>query len=836
MKQDNIITIERVRILYSRAFASISTALVAAFIVASVIREQTSLPVLLSWLGFMLVISLFRYWLLFDYKRNKETTSSHDKFESLFIYSTGLVGAGWAFIIMLGLSLSEFEYRVYSLLLLVAIVAIAAPIFSSSIKTVYAYIAPPLITTVPFLIAQGGDNVAIGLALMVFAVVVIRSSNNIYNTLIDTFSSRFQAQQLAEDMKQLRSDKSATENLMQDLMDNAPAAIYVNDIDGRFTFINQRIADVQKVKREQLIGKTLYDFLPKDIADSIHAHDLEVINSKSPMEYEESIPQDDGFHQYLSIKFPLFNEAGEVYATGGVSTDITERFRIEESLNISQQRLLLHREQSPVGVIEWNADFEFLDWNPAAERIFGYTKEEVLGQHITTRILPESARQAVDKVWSELLAQKGGTYSLNENITKDGRTILCEWHNTPLVDHDGNVIGVTSLVGDVTVREKNEEALRQSQKMDAIGKLTGGIAHDFNNMLGVILGFSELLKEQLTNNDSKQIKYCNEILNAGERARKLTSKLQDFSRKTPSYTETIDLNKLLEGMQHLLEKTLTSRIKIEFEPDENLWHVLLDKSRLEDAILNICINSMHAMQDGGTLVLNTNNMHFSELDMHKVGMKSGDYVLLSISDTGTGMSKETQQKMFEPFFTTKGTEGTGLGMSQVYGFMQQSGGNIQVFSEPGHGTRITLYIPRQQETATIRLEESRQNTDKLPSGNETILVVEDEVALLDLAEEILTTHGYKVFRAESAGQALEILKSKQVDLMLSDVIMPSMDGYSLANEVGKIYPKIKIQMVTGFSDEHNINLVNDELHQQRIHKPFSSELLLGKIRSLLDEG
>lgn len=836
MGQDKSVVAELVRILYSRAFTSISTALIAALIVASIFREQIAWPVLLSWLGFMFIITLFRYWLLLDYKQKKDNTLNHEKFENRFIYSTGLVGAGWAFFIMLGLNLPVFEYRIYSLLLLVAIIAVAAPIFSSSIKTVYAYIGFPLITSIPFLIAQGGDDIALGLALIVFAVVVIRSSNSIYNTLIDNFISRFQAQELAVSLKQLRHEQSVTEQRMQGILDYSPAAIYVKDLDGHFTFVNQKVVDLHQMKREEIIGKTLHDILPKDIADEINKNDVDVINTGKPLKYEESAPQDDGLHHYLSIKFPLLDETGVINAIGGVSTDITERFRIEETLRISQQRLLLYREQSPVGVIEWNPDFEFLDWNPAAERIFGYTKEDVLGQHITKRILPESARQAVDKVWGELLSNKGGTYSLNENITKDGRTILCEWHNTPLVDHDGNVIGATSLVDDVTDREKNEEALRQSQKMDAIGKLTGGIAHDFNNMLGVILGFSELLKEGLKNDDPKQIKYCNEILNAGERARKLTSKLQDFSRKNPSYTETVDLNELLNDMQHLLEKTLTRRIKLEFELDENLWHVLLDKSRLEDAILNICINSMHAMPDGGSLVLKTSNMHFSDLDIHNENISSGDYILLSISDSGTGMSKEVQQKMFEPFYTTKGTEGTGLGMSQVYGFIQQSGGNIQVFSEPRHGTRIALYIPRQQETEIVRLEKSKVDSEKLPSGSEIILVVEDETALLDLTEEILTTYGYKVLRAESAEQALDVLKSKPVDLMLSDVIMPGMDGYSLANEVEKCYPGIKIQMVTGFSDGHNINLANDELHQQRIHKPFSSELLLGRIRNLLDEG
>lgn len=222
---------------------------------------------------------------------------------------------------------------------------------------------------------------------------------------------------------------------------------------------------------------------------------------------------------------------------GGFSVIALGLYRLSESLRISQQRLLLHREQSPIGLIEWNTDFEFLDWNPAAEKIFGFKKEEVAGRHITKKILPESAKPAVDKIWQDLLSNKGGYYSLNENLTKDGRTILCEWHNTPLIDNAGNVIGVTSLVEDVTERQKNEETLRQSQKMDAMDKITGGVAHDFNNMLGIILGFSDLLKKRVGDDDPKLIKYSDEIINAADRAQKLTSKLLDFSRKTPSSVE-----------------------------------------------------------------------------------------------------------------------------------------------------------------------------------------------------------------------------------------------------------------------------------------------------------
>lgn len=497
----------------------------------------------------------------------------------------------------------------------------------------------------------------------------------------------------------------------------------------------------------------------------------------------------------------------------------------EESSRLSLQRLLLHREYTPLSVIEWNRDFEFLDWNPAAEKIFGYTKEEVLGHHITERILPESARPHVDKIWEDLIANKGGKYSLNENTTKDGRTILCEWHNTPLVDDNGRVIGVTSLTEDITERKKNEDNIRQTQKMDAIGKLTGGIAHDFNNMLGVILGFAELLKEQVKNNEPIDTDFCDEILNAGDRAKTLTSKLLEFSRKGSSDEEITDVNEIINGMKHLLEKTLTHRIKIKYDLAENLWPAMLDKARMEDAILNLCINSMHAMPEGGDLILTTRN----------IVNKSNDYIYFSIEDTGIGMDENTQQSIFDPFFTTKGTEGTGLGMSQVYGFVQQSHGEVAVSSVIGSGTKIEITIPKAKETQAPIDKNLDSSQLEAPIGNETILVVDDELGLLELMKKILTKHGYSVSCAENAESALNILAQKKIDLVISDVIMPGMNGYELASNISKLYPKIKLQIVSGYADDSVIKKEQTFLHENRLHKPISSLELLQSVRKILDE-
>lgn len=839
MQQNDTIISERMRILFERAFFSNLTAIVASVIFAYIMREQFDVLVTLLWLGFMFIVTSVRFWIIFDYKNNFYNIRDDNKYENWFAYITGLVGVGWAAFMALGLSSDYIEYRIYSVLLLVAIISIAVNIFSTSIKTLYFYLLPPLIISIPMLLSRGGNDSAIGIALIVFSLMALRSGKDVSQTISDTLHLRSQTQILLDKLDKLEKleyEKSSTFQRMQGIMNYAPTAIYVKDLDGHFTFINKKVADLCNMQHGEIIGKTVYDILPKDIADVMHENDLEVINLKMPVKYQESAPLNGETRHYLSIKFPLFNDEGELSAVGGVSTDITERVHMEESLNISQQRLLLQREQSPLGVIEWNTKFEFLDWNPAAEKIFGFTKNEVMGNHITKRILPENAREEVNKVWENLITSKGGTYSLNENITKDGRIITCEWHNTPLTDSDGNVIGVTSLVEDITERKKSEENLRHAQKMDAVGKLTGGIAHDFNNMLGVILGFNELLRGRIDENDSKLVKYSEQIFHAGENAKKLTSKLLQFSSKDTSDSELTDVNKLLDDIQHMLEKTLTARINLALELEENISPVWLDKSVFGDSIINMSINAMHAMPKGGDLTIKTNNVHITDLTNKDLDILPGDYVLISVIDSGLGMSKEVKEKIFDPFFTTKKEGGTGLGMSQVYGFVKQSDGTIEISSETNHGTKIEIYLPKYQGVEENVTEEKIINNEKeLATGNEAILVVDDELSLLSLVTEILTKQGYTVYCAENGEQALEILKTHSVELMLSDVIMPGMDGYQLATEVNKKYPNIKIQMASGFTGEADLNITNRLWHDNRLHKPLSAKDLLNRVRTLLDE-
>lgn len=504
---------------------------------------------------------------------------------------------------------------------------------------------------------------------------------------------------------QLRQAAAKSRRDLQSIMDNSPAVIYVKDIEGNFTFINNQFSELFHIKHEEILGKKLHQVFPKEIADAMEGNDKDVLMTGLALESEETAPHDDGLHTYNSVKFPLRDDNNKVYAICGISTDVTER-------------------------------------------------------------------------------------------------------------------------------KIKDEQLRRSQKMDALGKLTGGIAHDYNNMLSVILGYTEILS-LVVKDQPKIAGYVDEIRHAGERGASLTKKLLTFTRKESSENKVVHLNALLQDSRLMLEKTLTVRIDLIYDLVDDLWPIYLDESDLEDAILNISINAMHAIQDNGKLTFETRNEVLSEVDAEQIQVPAGDYVLLSLTDTGCGMDQETKDKIFDPFFTTKGSNGTGLGLSQVYGLVQRSNGAIKIYSEPKHGTRVTFYLPR-YESIEKHTEEKAIESEVNVRGTETILIVDDEPSLTKLVSEILTNQGYSTLVAENGQHALDILDTEAVDLLLSDVIMPEMDGYQLATVVQKKYPSIKIQLASGFSDDRHIEMVDKSLHKEILHKPYHSKTLLIKIRELLD--
>jgi len=390
---------------------------------------------------------------------------------------------------------------------------------------------------------------------------------------------------------------------------------------------------------------------------------------------------------------------------------------------------------------------------------------------------------------------------------------------------------------EVAERLKTAEALRQAQKMEAVGQLTGGIAHDFNNMLAVVIGSLDLLDRRFAGGDPRAKRYVDSAKDAARRAAQVTQRLLAFSRQQPLEPETVDANKLVAGMSDLLSHALGGTVQIETVLAAGLWRTHVDPNQLENAILNLAVNARDAMDQDGRLTIETANCHLDERYVAEhLGVQAGQYVMVAVSDTGAGMPPEVMAKAFDPFFTTKETgRGTGLGLSQVYGFVRQSSGHIKIYSEPGSGTTVKLYLPRLTRDA----EEAppRPSVQALPTGDakEVVLVVEDDAGVRQYSVDALTELGYQVLEADGGAAALKLIDSRgDIALLFTDVVMPEMNGRQLADEARRRRPGLRVLFTTGYSRNavvHNGVLDPDV---QLIGKPFTVEELAQRVRSVLD--
>jgi len=542
------------------------------------------------------------------------------------------------------------------------------------------------------------------------------------------------------------------------------------------------------------------------------------------------VARDGREHQVADSAAPIRSSSGVLTGVIMVLRDVTEQYRLRQKMDEVQRRWRSLLDHMPAVAYGKDAQGKYVFINREYERIWGVSNEAIQGQTDYDRFPKEFADQFRA---NDLLALASEVPLYKEEVAQ-----LADGQHTYLtvkfrVQDDRGEYVVYGISTDITSEKHHKEHMQRSQKMDALGKLTGGIAHDINNLLGIVLGYAERI-QQANLDAAKRTASAQEIIRASERGKQLTGRLLAFSRKRPSNATGIDINRVLRAEREMLEKSVTVRIQVEWTLDDALWSAWLDAGELEDAIVNLTINSKHAMPDGGRLQFITRNEVLGAAAAAELALTPGEYVSLSVVDTGVGMDDETQRRMFEPFFTTKGEQGTGLGLAQVYGFVARSGGAIKVRSHVGQGCALTLYFPRHIATSDVPDAPSPDDTPPLSNG-ETVLVVDDEPALRELAVEALLTQGYRVLSACDAEQALIMMASEQVDVLLSDIILPGMDGYALAAEVSARYPHIKIQLASGFAGEHIGDALHAELHEQRLEKPYRLTELLQRIRRLLDD-
>ncbi|MBV1914743.1 MAG: PAS domain S-box protein [Pseudomonadales bacterium] len=746
-------------------------------------------------------------------------------------------------------------------------------------------------------------------------------------------------------------------------------AVIATDFEGSIARMNPVAEQLTGWVFEDAIGKNIKDIFP--IIDTRTGQQVEnpvdaalstgkvvTLNSSASL-----IAKNGEQYQVADSAAPIKNNLGDIIGGILVFHDVTDQYQMMKNLREAEMWLKLHIEQTPLGVISWGKDFRVIDWNPAAEKIFGYSSDEAVGQRYRDLIVSPVVEEGLEQRWDDFIGGKEADKFLLENITKKGENLYCEWYNTPLLDDDDVIVGVASLVLNVTERieteqalaqhrveqemlldymldamistdsdglilsfnhsaeqmfgykesevigkelrivlpeegwplydrlinqpikmrergtrakiyevtainksgqkfpirfsigvppkqgnsiqtfiyslhdltgeKEKEEQLRHSQKMEALGKLTGGIAHDYNNMLGIILGYTELLNMVMPE-DSSFREYVDKIEQAGQRGVVLTKKMLSLSSRQAVEASPVDINRVLNEQREMLQKTLTARVSVDMKLSQDLWMVWIDEGDFSDVILNLSINAMHAMESVGTLTFESLNVSFAKTDDRLANVGPGDYVLLQVSDTGSGMNKETLERIFDPFFTTKGEKGSGLGLSQVYGFVERSGGVINVESAIDMGTCFSIYFPRYIPEQNVLEEIPDHQNDTALFGRESILVVDDETELLEMVTKMLTGYGYKVYDTVSASSALEILSKHHIDIVLSDVVMPEMDGYELAYKIKDKYPGLPIQLVSGFNEAVKLDRIDEQLQEHLISKPYRSQVVLERIRKLLD--
>ena len=518
----------------------------------------------------------------------------------------------------------------------------------------------------------------------------------------------------------------------------------------------------------------------------------------------------------------------------GIRTDVTERRSKAEALRESEEQLRMITDAIPVLITFVDSDEVFRFINRTGEEWYAQPRDQVIGRRVADIIDP-SAYQTLSPLIKRVLngEEIRGEYEVpyfDETIRKILVTYI------PHRDGDDQVRGFFSLVEDITAQKETEAQLRQAQKMESIGQLTGGIAHDFNNLLGVVLGNLELIGDHAHGQPDVQ-RLTDNAINATERGAELTQRLLAYSRKQALDSQVVNIAEIMPNTIELLRRTLEESIRLQTAIPADLWPTLVDPAQLENALLNLSINARDAMPTGGTLTIEAANTTVDEDYASKIqDMTPGEYLMVAVTDTGTGMPPEVVERAFDPFFTTKEVgKGSGLGLSMVFGFVKQSGGHVSIYSEEGYGTSIRLYLPRaaedqsESETPDARKQES-------PTGQETVLVVEDNEDLRDLAKSILEGLGYSVLEAEDGQAALSTLAiSPHIDLLFTDVVLPGgMHGIDLVQEARQSRPDLKALLTTGYTDHSIMNRVDPSQRLEVLQKPYRRPELAQKVRAVLD--
>jgi two-component system cell cycle sensor histidine kinase/response regulator CckA len=635
------------------------------------------------------------------------------------------------------------------------------------------------------------------------------------------------------------------------ILEAIPDAVVAVSEQGIIIQLNPQTEAMFAYTRDELIGQKIEMLVPERQRGQHHNHRAEY--HENPKIRRMGSGLDLYGRRRDGSEFPVEISLSPVRTVKGIIVlsvirDISDRKRVEEELRHSheqqeqrrsrelrdwQTRMSLIVNSSQDAIIGKTLDGIVTHWNKGAERIYGYTALEIIGLPITV-LCPEDRGDEIPTILEKIRRGEAVEYFDSVRLTNDGRKVDVSISVSPVHDADGKVVGASETARNITAQKRVEEQLRQSQKMEAIGRLAGGVAHDFNNLLGIVTACTELLRARV---DSECGEFVDNIREAAKRGAALTRQLLAFSRRQQVQPQVLDLNERLKDVAKLLRPLMGDDVEVVLAARPGTAMVEVDPGHLDQIVVNLAVNSRDAMPRGGKLILETSSVEFDEgFAREHTPMTSGRYVMLAVSDNGVGMNEETRLRIFEPFFTTKDMgQGTGLGLATVYGIVKQAGGHIWVYSELDHGTTFKIYLPCADNK--VRKGSVETTADAMPPRRDgtTILLAEDEPIMRRVMRKMLEEHGYKVIEAADGKAALEATEKNpaSVDITLTDVVMKGMSGPELALRLIDRYPAMKVVYMSGYTGELVANQGVDA-GIRLLEKPFTRVSLLRTLDATLD--
>jgi PAS domain S-box-containing protein len=723
--------------------------------------------------------------------------------------------------------------------------------------------------------------------LMIAALLVLMLAMIVYGirTLIAAARSQMRAdaleaeREMAQKLYEADSAAARAAAIITAVGAATPDLIYAKDREGRITYANPSTLQVIGMTQDELLGKLTVEYNSvREQAEQIDANDARIMDAGVTEIIDETFTGPHGdTYLFRSTKTPLRDAEGQIIGLAGVSIDVTADRAAMAALKASEERFRTLSETAPAFIFITDGQGEVTYTNAAFQQYTGKTNEELIGTG-WARTLHRDDLQIPEKAWAKAVETEqpydaeyrfrkhNGEYRwflIRATPVRNASGVITQWIGTcsdmqDAIDarqalealNEGLETKVAARTAElraaietlqleVTEREKAEAQVRQMQKIESIGQLTGGIAHDFNNMLAVVLGSLEIVKRRIKTDPDKAMAGIEHAEEGAKRAAQLTARLLAFSRQQPLAPEPVNANRLVSGMSELLRQTIGEQIEVETVLAGGLWRTHIDAPQLENAILNLCVNARDAMPEGGKLTVETHNCHLDDAySASNADVAEGQYVLVSVTDSGTGMPQEVIERAFDPFYTTKEVDkGTGLGLSQVFGFVKQSGGHVKIYSEMGEGTTVKLYLPRYFGTDEVA-EIAKTNPNEWPTANpgETILVVEDDMQVRQVSVQLINDLGYEVIEAAGGTQALErIAGNERIDLVFTDIVMPGMTGRAMADEAAKLREGIKILYTTGYTRNAVVHNGVLDPGTEFLAKPYTASALAAKLRAVLDK-